>query len=153
MKINCEFCHKEFEPPPIQKALIDRLTESKSNGLVMLECPHCFKDIGLHIGTPVEIASPAYRCPVIGCTGWVSFIDLEKEKPCWGCGECGSVWHKKKNLYDYISKSIKRYPYRATCYKKTNNTFVPADEGQEIVDYESLVEQEPKEFGDDFVKG
>ena len=153
MIITCEFCHHDFEPQDPQKRLIERLESSENGGLVMLECPNCFKDIEFRVGDKGNSNPYTYRCPVIGCTGWVSFITEQADEKFWGCGECGSIWYKEENLYKYISESISKYQYRSSCYKKIENSFIPGEESEEASNYEDLVEREPKEFGDEFVKG
>ncbi|MES2821146.1 MAG: hypothetical protein V4812_19395 [Pseudomonadota bacterium] len=152
MKIICEFCNESFEPNKAQCDLIEKV-RLKGAGLVMLECPHCYADLTIKSDLGNDSNVPVYRCPVIGCTGWVSYAELDGEGSCFGCGECGSIWKEKKNLDKYIADSIRRYSYRQYSYNIVNGEFFPGKPEAELSNYEDLVELEPKEFGDDFIKG
>lgn len=91
-----------------------------------------------------------YRCPVSGCTGWVSHVRMKRRKPFWGCGECGAMWKHQDALFQGITAAIERYPYRARCYvKDRRGGFLPGDPERELKTYEARVEKEPIEYKED----
>ena len=71
----------------------------------------------------------------------------------WGCGECGGIWRKKKNLYAEILAIVKKYPYRQVCYKKSGKGWLPAGLDNEPDDYEDLVEQEDEDTSQEYERG
>lgn len=139
----CQVCKKNFTLDKKQKKLVTQL-KSKGQKFIMIECPHCGTSTQyVNTGegqTEKEEQSVAYRCPVSRCSGWVDWIP--DPTPFMGCGECGSMWIKKSNFYDEISDITARYPYRKSCYKKENSTWLPLPLEQHPDDYEILVEQE-----------
>lgn len=153
MKITCNSCTKDFEPSPPDEGRIKKAQSTSSPALVMLECPHCYSDIAFSNGATSSSEPGPYRCPVIGCAGWVTQVAFDSP-PYLGCGECGSIWYGKDNFFRYIGKSIARYAYRANCYgKNPDGTYLPGEGKDEPANYEDLVESEPKEYGEEFVKG
>ena len=97
--------------------------------------------------------SPTYRCPVSRCTGWVDLIEDEDEGDFWGCGECGSIWRKRKNFFAEISAIVKKQKYRQACYRKSGHNWEPEDGDREPDDYEDLVEREEPDAADDYERG
>ena len=97
----------------------------------------------------------AYRCPVSGCVGSVSWLEEEdpEETSHWFCDVCGSSWYEKKNLLKEIDAIIEKYPYRQACYVKVAGEWQPADEDSEPDDYEDLVEEEPEDPCDEPKRG
>jgi len=151
MKITCTNCGKAFEASAKQQKLIDAI-KAKGGKLVMVECPHCYFDFGAVLDKVDEPEDEPYRCPVSGCTGWVSFVEMKGRAPFHGCGECGSTWSAKANLFRDITAAIARYPYRKKAYRKDGAGWLPGDPDEEPANYESKVEREPKEFGPTFEK-
>ena len=116
----------------------------------MVECPSCYHTFGVDLGTQLEKHDPPYRCPLSGCTGLISHVKLKREKPFFGCGECGSTWHKKENLFSDISEIVEKYPYRLRSYKKDGTGWLAGDPDKEVKNYEEKVEKEPMDEGDSF---
>ncbi|MDH6254438.1 transcription elongation factor Elf1 [Chryseobacterium sp. H1D6B] len=144
MKITCHHCKEEFTASNEQSAFITA-SKVKNMKFIIIECPICYESFHLDptaVDRPVTAVSEladedGLRCPNAGCFGIISFI--EEEKPFWGCGECGTVWNKKSELFQDVKISIEKYPYRAEVYKKKRKGFIPAALEDEPEDYEDLV--------------
>lgn len=99
---------------------------------------------------------PTYRCPVSNCCGWVDYIDEdleEDDEPFWGCGMCAGTWYDKANLLEEIGEIVSRFDHRRACYRKVKGEWMPADPADEPENYEELVEEEPEDEADDYVRG
>lgn len=155
LEISCG-CGAEFTPTREQMAFIKR-AKSKGMTLIMLECPNCPSHVAYNPQTgkpPRAHREAVYRCPVSHCTGNVSHVDHDDdEEPFWGCGECGSIWYDKDNLLKEIDAIVKRFAYRRKCYRKVHGKWAPAERAREPSHYEEMVEQEPWDETDDFVRG
>jgi DNA-directed RNA polymerase subunit M/transcription elongation factor TFIIS len=112
MNVRCPKCHKVFEANKAQKKLIDN-AKSKGQRLVMLACSECFKDIPINPedllsfesqkDKPVQgIKYQGETCPICK-EDIISYVDDGDEK-FWGCGECGNVWFKEKDLEKELKK-------------------------------------------------
>jgi hypothetical protein len=106
----------------------------------------------MDLGRTSDEESSTFRCPVSGCVGWVDLVE-DEDGDFWGCGECGSIWRKKKNLMAEITQIIKKRSYRQACYAKAGRGWKPADQDDEPEDYETLVEQESPDATDGFERG
>ena len=157
-KIICSMCERGFKPNSKQARLIE---ESRAKGMafVVIDCPHCTCGAFVMLKEPAsQSAEPNYRCPVSGCAGWVCFLEgdrkaKKKEKPFWGCGECGSFWIKLGNLRKEIDAIVKKYPYRKKSYRKLKGEWLPADPAREPADYDERVEQEPMDEAKSYRRG
>jgi hypothetical protein len=151
-------CERHFQPDAKQTALIAK-SRAKGMAFVVLDCPHCRCGAFVMLKEPAsESVEANYRCPVAGCSGWVCFVEgdkkaKKKEKPFWGCGECGSFWIKLENLRKEIEAIVKKYPYRKKSYRKLKGEWHPADPGKEREDYDELVEAEPMDEAKSFKRG
>jgi hypothetical protein len=84
----------------------------------------------------------------------VDYVDREEDEgPFWGCGECGSIWYKKANLFKEIENIVKKFAYRKKCYRKSKREWLPAAPDKIPDDYEERVVDEPDDEGDDYVRG
>ncbi len=150
-KIKCHTCNKLFTPRDFQ---INHIKESKQKGcrIISLNCSLCKGDIAYDpineksINMYAKEEELVYRCPIARCTGWVSYASEESdEKSFWGCGECGSIWYNRENLFGEISDIVKKYKYRRKCYIKQKQEWKPADLDKEHKDYEDLVVEEEQD--------
>jgi uncharacterized Zn finger protein len=145
MNIKCPHCNNNFIPDKKQaQFLIDAKVNAMS--FIMLNCPNCkksfpFNPTKLSDVLPGQTEKPL-RCPILGCTGLVSHI---KEDSFYGCGECGSIWRDKKNLFRDIANSIKSYSYRSKVYLKEMNRYLPVEPDKEPKDYDDKVRKEKAE--------
>lgn len=154
-KITCAKCKSEFEPnKKNQKIITDAIKKSMS--FLMVECQNCgqyfsFNPIESHSQTTQDNKAITIRCPASRCSGWVSYIDATEDgQEFWGCGECGSIWHSKKNLIEEIQEITKKYKYRTSCYVLKDNDITQASPGNETKDYEDLVRSEDKDTASSF---
>lgn len=123
-KATCDNCRSEFKLNKQQQDFYNRAID-QGMPMIMLECANCGFGFPLQLTKQPETQiSENYRCPVRRCSGWVSLVDTE-EKPFWGCGECGSMWYDKANLFKEITEIVKLYPYRKKSYKKSKSTWIP----------------------------
>lgn len=154
-KSECQSCHRPFVLSEGQASVVDAALK-KGQIFIVIECPLCGMATTYvpHEGASlvVEKEDPPYRCPVSHCAGWVSFVE-EDASGFWGCGECGSIWRKEKNLQSEITNIISRYKYRCGCYMKKSDRWIPAPFSDEDSDYENLVESEPVDKGRKLVRG
>lgn len=148
MKLVCSKCSKGFPAPAGRAAAVERVL-SKGGAPVWLECPHCLHDFFVVQGGDDD-EEPPYRCPVLGCDGWVSYVVMKRRAPFYGCGECGCYWRKEQSLYRDITDAVKQYPYRRKSYVKRGKGWLPANPDAESKNYEAKVETEPTEPGVDF---
>jgi uncharacterized Zn finger protein len=149
--IKCSQCNIEFVPAKEQQDFIIQST-SKGMNLIMLECPKCGKLFPINPILSGEVTIPEskpLRCPVPRCVGLVSKID-DDNTSFYGCGECGSIWYDKKNLYAEILNIIEIYPYRDSEYIMKGEAILPS---LEIKDYEIQVLKEKEEKRQGFVRG
>lgn len=145
MDITCDQCKKIFTASEEQNSFI---LNSKRKGMkfIMLECPCCYAGFSLNPQTmeipPATVKMPedGLRCPCSSCYGLISYVD--NQAPFWGCGECGTVWFSKADLFETIKDSIKKYPYRAEVYTKKGNIFIPVEAQNEPRNYEENVAKE-----------
>ena len=151
MNLVCPKCKNAFAVPAGLAAAVEK-TLSKGGAPVWLECPHCFRDFAVVQGGGEEEEDPPFRCPVIGCDGWVSYVVMKGRAPFFGCGECGSFWRKEASLFRDITTAVERYPYRLKSYRKQGKGWLPGDPDKESKNYEKKVEKEPLEYGTDFDK-
>jgi hypothetical protein len=156
----CQKCGGTFQPLEAPHAdLVHRAAKARYKELG-IECPLCadytkIDPVAVAAGKDGTVVSePMYRCPVSGCTGWVNYVRAGRHKrPFWGCGECGSIWHRKAKLLSEIDKIIKKFPYRRKCYRKSKGAWHPADPDRIPDDYDERVEAEPQDERNDFVRG
>ena len=166
-KIQCPDCGMPFSPTDEDWTLIQNLAKADAS-LAMIICTECWESVDCN---PVAVVqggaftekaasgsersarpeipsppgsepSPTFRCPVLGCTGWVCEVEESPRKTFWGCGECGNVWRTRDKLEKAITKILKKRAYRETCYERSESGWLPADPDQEHPDYEELVEEE-----------
>jgi hypothetical protein len=108
-QIVCSLCERSFQPDAQQAELIDK-SRAKGMAFVVLSCPHCSCGAFVMLKEPASATAESYyRCPVSHGTGWVCFVEgskksKQKEKPFWGCGECGSFWIKATGWLWYVLK-------------------------------------------------
>jgi hypothetical protein len=81
----------------------------------------------------------------------VSFVN--DDPSFWGCGECGSLWYERSNLFSEIEKMIQTFPYRKKCYRKVGDVWLPAEIGEGPKGYSRMVENEPENDLDTYVRG
>lgn len=147
----CHLCEHEFDAmeTPFRKH-IER-HERRGEAECPVRCPNCnkFTKTSLMNGGGATTSGP-YRCPVSRCVAWVSEVD---GPGFWGCGECGSIWHEMDNLLAEITSIIEKFAYRKSCYMEVDGIWQPGDHENEVEGYASLVEQEPEDKGQDFVRG
>ncbi|MDN5395687.1 MAG: hypothetical protein L0G39_16100 [Chryseobacterium sp.] len=145
MNITCDQCKETFTASPDQMAFISD-SQKKGMRFIMLECLSCYSSFSLN---PMTMEQPipkkkadedGLRCPCNSCYGLLSYVD--DSKPFWGCGECGTVWFSKADLFQSITNSIEKYPYRAKVYTKKGNNFHPVPLENEPENYEDVVAQE-----------
>ena len=149
ISIACVGCKKNFNPPENRLEQIKSVI-SLNKGLVILKCPYC--DISNFWKPIKEIESLTYRCPVSSCSGWVSVLD-DGGREYLGCGECGSLWYEKKSFQKEVTEIQNLFPYRVSSYRRVKDKWFPADIKDEAKNYEDLVESEPKDSGENFVRG
>jgi len=156
----CEECGERFYPLKTKQAdMVRRCAKGKWTELG-IECPRCHEYTKINPTAVVAgndgtvVSKPLYRCPVSGCTGSVDYVDREEDEgPFWGCGECGSIWYKKANLFKEIENIVKKFAYRKKCYRKSKREWLPAAPDKIPDDYEERVVDEPDDEGDDYVRG
>ena len=144
LKIRCSKCGKDFTPSR-EDARNIRLSGEQMLHLIRVDCPHCgsysncrsLMSAGKKATLPRAPSDLNYRCPELGCTGWVCQVEDS-----WGCGECGSVWQKQKALWADITEIVERFEYRKASYTKTKTGWKPGPEGAEDTQYETKVEAE-----------
>ncbi len=150
--IPCDNCGRVFTPTPEQARFISN-AKAKEMRLVMLECQFC--GISTRFD-PVSQTPPGpacevetFKCPVPCCGGDVSYIDDgdRGKEPFWGCGECGSIWYHKTNLFRDISAIIEKYPHRRRCYAKLRKGWRPASLSRHPKNYDELIATEAEEEG------
>ena len=148
MKVQCDECGEQFEPSPGQRRLLES-AQKKGMKMVMLECAHC----GLACSVSVSAvdpragsrSSPTFRCPAVGCSGWLADIrdvptgDVPQR---WGCGECGRTWRTDTDLFRDIGSIVERFDHRAKVYVKKGRRWYPAPLEEQPENYEMLVERE-----------
>ncbi|MDR3322843.1 MAG: hypothetical protein LBS89_01390 [Zoogloeaceae bacterium] len=145
MKLFCDKCKCEFVPSPDQ---MEHLKNSQSKGMkfIMIACSLCGRSFPMN---PMSTKSPdankkigdGLRCPCKTCSGIISYV--EDATGFWGCGECGTVWFDKNDLFREIENISRRYSYRRKVYVKDKNFgFLPVDLEKEPKNYENLVESE-----------
>lgn len=154
MKIKCPNCNTEFSFSNEQEIFIQ---ESKKKGLTfaMLRCSICDKSFPINpTAVNIEIETEeSLRCPISGCSGFVSYID-DSDDQFYGCGECGAIWYNKSNLFTEIANIINTFPYRGKVYiLKGDMEFTPIAIENSPKEYEQLVEKEPKENMKSFIRG
>jgi hypothetical protein len=153
----CEVCHRSFALSGAQRKLVES-AQKKGQAFIMVECSECgmatrYVPEGSAVQPTKETPAP-YRCPVPHCAGWASYVEDKGEgRSFWGCGECGSVWFDKKNLFRDIDAITKRFPYRKKSYIKQGTEWLPADPSKEDPRYEDRVEQEPADTHQQFERG
>ena len=107
MDIKCPSCLSIFRPKELEKSRINNAIE-KGQKLLMMDCPVCYKSIPINptglIAVREKDVEEAIECPICN-DGIISYIDDGMEV-FWGCGECGNVWHSKKEL-DNAIRNIK----------------------------------------------
>jgi len=162
--VTCENCGKKFLPNKKQLKFLEQ-SQGKGMRFAMIDCLHCGQmfsvdpvawKMSLPTTAEADMGETTLRCPVSGCTGWVSFIEDESEpssRPFWGCGESGSIWYERKSLNKEISAIIKKFAYRKHCYVKVGKDWEPNGLGKEPKNYEEFVEKEPKDNLGSFVRG
>jgi hypothetical protein len=101
---------------------------------------------------PEEEAPAPLRCPVSGCTGWVSVVAMKRKAAFLGCGECGSFWRKEESFFRDVTAAVESFPYRSKSYRRQGARWLPAALKNEAKCYEEKVEQEPKAHGKGFDK-
>lgn len=159
MKLRCQNCQNEFDLSSEQERLISKSIKNGQTFLV-LECPICSKHLALN---PQSIEGNIQEntlkeelifCPVGKCGGWVSHVkENGSGEDFWGCGECGSIWYEKKNLFIDVEKIISQYPHRKEFYKKTDFGWSSPSIENLPVNYEELILSEEDGMGDSFVRG
>jgi hypothetical protein len=149
VKLLCDKCKGEFVPSRDQ---LERIVSSKDRGMVfiMLTCPLCDRSFAINpISTqapdmPTRQIGDGLRCPHKTCCGIIAYV--EDSPSFWGCGECGSTWFNKDDLFRDIDNISKQYVYRRKVYIKDKNFhFLPVDLAKEPKNYEKLVEKERNE--------
>jgi hypothetical protein len=118
---------------------------------IMLTCSLCGRSFAIN---PISMEPPdiptkkigeGLRCPCKTCSGYISYI--EDSPGFWGCGECGSTWFNKDDLFRDIENISKQYSYRQKVYIKDKKfCFLPVDLEKEPKNYEKLVENEWNEL-------
>jgi transcription elongation factor Elf1 len=158
--VTCNRCGGEFQPLESDQADLVRRCAAADFKEQGIKCPLCkhytmVDPVAVVAGRDGTIsATPTYRCPVSQCAGWVSYVNKKgKDKPFWGCGECGSIWYDQARLLGEIEQIIKRFPYRKKCYRKSKGQWAPADPDRIPDNYEERVGDEPEDDGDDYVRG
>ncbi|MHC5311009.1 hypothetical protein ACYSNM_13275 [Myroides sp. LJL116] len=106
MNVRCPNCQVVFKTSPEKTELLNYAIQ-KGQKLVMLECPECFKEVPINPDNLLAKVSQkdndikekydGIDCPIC-LVGIVSYIDNNKEKAFWGCGECGTVWTNEKKI-------------------------------------------------------
>lgn len=145
MNIKCDQCKETFTASEDQSSFILQ-SQKKGMKFIMLECLSCYGSFSLNPQTlevpvaPMRMPEDGLRCPCSSCCGLISYVD--DKPPFWGCGECGTVWFSKADLFQNISESIKKHPYRAKVYRKEENAFFPVPLDHEPENYEKTVLRE-----------
>ena len=130
MNIKCTNCKKTIY---LEKSTLEFIEKSKRNGreFIMLDCNNCGLGFSFNPqNKELPMSKPVWKCPISGCSGYVSYID-ENETPYkdgksfYGCGETGKMWYKKEDFYKDIEKTIQEYPYRRECYTYIDNEWIP----------------------------
>ena len=154
MKAICPHCNIEFKFTKEQEEFI-KDSKDKEMNFIMIGCSNCNRNfpinpssLDLNVKTEVNL-----RCPISGCCGFISEI-IDNDEQFYGCGECGAIWYNINNLFNEIANIIKIYPYRKKVYiLKGEKEFAPISIENSPKEYEQLVEQEPKEKMQNFVRG
>jgi hypothetical protein len=148
----CSLCERKNQLTPKERAEAER-DLPKGKDIILATCPVC------EAGTVVQLLPPEpknakkneqqYRCPISGCTGYAVYVTNFDPQPFWGCGECGSVWRQKDELFNDIDRIVKRFAHRRACYKPGNSErWVPGPRKAEPRNYDEMVEgKEPLEAG------
>src|SRR5262249_27405715 len=115
----CTNCKRKSE---VTRKQASEIRSAKSKGALglLMDCSKC----GLSFYMDFEPAPKAkkeqiYHCPISGCTGYAVHVEnsaLYAPGPFWGCGECGSVWREKDELFDSIDEIVKRFSWRKPVY-------------------------------------
>ncbi|AIP97768.1 hypothetical protein B6B36_00165 [Salmonella enterica] len=145
MNILCDKCKKEFVP---SKEQLEFISSARKKGMkfIMVKCPLCsfsypLNPMTLNLPTSEkEHNGDGLKCPKETCSGIISYID--DEPPFWGCGECGSVWFKKEDLYCDIKNIIVKYPYRAFAYEILDDEYCPVSSEKIPISYDEKVRSE-----------
>ncbi|MFP3835069.1 hypothetical protein [Chryseobacterium sp. SIMBA_028] len=145
MNIKCDQCKEIFTATPDQ---IRFISDSQKKGMkfIMLECPSCYGSFSLNPQTMdvpyavKETDGDCLRCPCNSCYGFIS--PISDEKAFWGCGECGMVWFIQSDLFDAITDSIQRHPYRSNVYTKKGDHYISVPLKDEPDNYEEIVARE-----------
>lgn len=145
MNLLCDRCKKNFIASEEQEKFI---SDSSKKGMkfIMIKCPHCSMSYNFN-PTLSDVVLPTkrsvgdgVRCPKETCFGIVSYID---DTPSfWGCGECGSVWFKKDDLYGDIKNIISKYPYRGCVYKVIDGEYFPVPDKDIPASYDEQIRME-----------
>jgi transcription elongation factor Elf1 len=153
IELQCRSCKREFALSKPQETLYE--VQRRKKQPVALECTLCGRAFMVTFAAePKGTEHPQFRCPVSHCAGWVDHIEQGRRKAFWGCGSCGSQWFKIENLFREIEAMVKRHAYRRKCYiKRATGGWLPAPPERQPSNYETLVEREPFEDSQDFVRG
>lgn len=156
MNVQCKKCLYNFILSQHDRERSDLLFKSKGITKIFVDCPGCGTEIRVD-RIDKKKSAINLRCPVSHCSGWVDYIESGFERsPFWGCGECGSRWIDKMNLFKEIVEITKRYPYRKKCYSKISiQECIPADLKKEGNGYEDRVncEADDTQCTTDFFRG
>ena len=144
MKVKCDNCRREFMPSDEQSQLIER-SKAKDMQFIFIECPRCGigsavilkKGQELPNVTPTVVQSPDVQA------GFPISQEEKRQKPFWGCGECGSIWRKLENLEREIEAIVAKFSYRRKSYRKKAGKWLPGELDKETRDYDERVENEP----------
>jgi hypothetical protein len=143
-RVHCHECKRPFALSPKQATF---LTESVARGMsfICLECPLCGLGISLRLKkVPPPKEKRQFRCPLLGCDGWVDWIDHLANRPFWGCGHCGTRWPDEAKLFAAITKVVERQPYRATVYRDMRGgRWGPVPPSKQPDWYEAQAETDP----------
>ena len=144
----CPRCQLTFAPQGAQRTLLD-LAHAKGMKLVMLECPHCLHTVPHHpdadaTAAPEPEPAPAWRCPTLGCCGWVCDIAdrVAPGEPSLGCGECGACWADLAALKTDVRAISARFAHRRGAYRVTATRVSPVPAHRQPKRYDAQVWQE-----------
>ena len=92
----------------------------------------------------------AWKTPISGCDGYVSFIDNGEGESFYGCGETGAIWRSKEAFYRDIESIISKYPHRKHFYEFKDGEWIPVNDVSEEI--EDMIETEDEETLTDYEK-
>lgn len=142
MKLQCPTCNEIFSASKNQISLVEKV-DGGQMAFAIIECPECFQTFQYRLKREEtsDVKKLSYRCPVKACLGYVAEIgdvtDFE-----YGCGECGTVWKDRDDLFAAIKEAVKKHSYRKGVYIFREGDVIPASPEDEPKNYQKLVLKE-----------